>query len=70
LHIVRADGGAECIAADTVVVCAGQEPLRAFDAAELARAGIGCTYVGGAKFAAELDAQRAIEDGVRIGAAL
>jgi len=28
------------------------------------------TPVGGAKFAAELDAKRAIEDGVRIGAAL
>ena len=70
LHIARADGGEECIEADTVVVCAGQEPLRALDQKALAAAGIGCTYVGGAKVAAELDAKRAIEDGVRIGCAL
>jgi len=70
LHIARADGTAECIAADTIVVCAGQEPLRALDETALAAAGIGCTYVGGAKFAAELDAKRAIEDGVRIGVSL
>lgn len=53
-----------------IAVCAGQEPLRALDEHALAAAGIGCTYVGGAKIAAELDATRAIEDGVRIGLAL
>ncbi|MCW5771496.1 MAG: FAD-dependent oxidoreductase [Rhodospirillaceae bacterium] len=70
LHIARADGSEECVAADTVVVCAGQEPLRAFSEAELAAAGIGCSFVGGANRAAELDAQRAIEEGTRIGTSL
>jgi 2,4-dienoyl-CoA reductase (NADPH2) len=70
LHIRRADGSEECIAADTIVVCAGQEPARAFAEAELAAAGIGCTYIGGAKLAAELDAKRAIEEGVRAGSTL
>jgi 2,4-dienoyl-CoA reductase (NADPH2) len=70
LHILRADGTADCIEADTIVVCAGQEPLRVFDEATLAAAGIGCTYVGGARIAAELDAKRAIEDGFRAGLAL
>ena len=65
-RIARAD---KCIAAETIVVCAGQGPLRALDEAALAAAGIGCTCVGGAKLA-ELDAKRAIEDGVRICAAL
>jgi 2,4-dienoyl-CoA reductase (NADPH2) len=70
LHIARADGTEECIGADTIVVCAGQEPLRALDERSLAARGIGCTYVGGANFAAELDAKRAIEEGVRAGLAL
>ena len=70
LHIVRADGAQECIEADAVVVCAGQEPLRALDEGALAAFGIGCTYVGGAKFAAELDAKRAIEEGMRAAYAL
>jgi 2,4-dienoyl-CoA reductase (NADPH2) len=70
LHIARADGTQECIEADTIVVCAGQDPLRALDDKALASFGIGCTYVGGAHVAAELDAKRAIEEGVRAGLAL
>jgi len=70
LHIRRADGSAECIEADTIVVCAGQEPLRALASEALAAAGIGCTYVGGANFATELDAKRAIEEGMRAGSSL
>ncbi|MBL8662643.1 MAG: NADPH-dependent 2,4-dienoyl-CoA reductase [Candidatus Odyssella sp.] len=70
LHVARADGTEECIAADTVVVCAGQEPLRALDAGALGALGIGCSYVGGAHVAAELDAKRAIEEGTRAGLAL
>jgi 2,4-dienoyl-CoA reductase (NADPH2) len=70
LHIVRTDGSEECIEADTIVVCAGQESLRALDESALRALGIECTYIGGAKVAAELDAKRAIEDGVRIGLAL
>ncbi|MFO0988681.1 MAG: NADPH-dependent 2,4-dienoyl-CoA reductase [Alphaproteobacteria bacterium] len=70
LHVARADGTEECVAADTVVVCAGQEPLRALDAGALGALGIGCSYVGGAHVAAELDAKRAIEEGTRAGLAL
>ena len=45
---------------DTIVVCAGQLPLRAlFD--DLTALGIKSTLVGGAFEAAELDAKRAIE---------
>ncbi len=45
---------------DTVVVCAGQLPLRTlFD--ELTTSGVKATLVGGAFEAAELDAKRAIE---------
>ena len=45
---------------DTVVVCAGQLPLRTlFD--ELTASGVKATLVGGAFEAAELDAKRAIE---------
>jgi 2,4-dienoyl-CoA reductase (NADPH2) len=43
---------------------------RALDEDALRALGIACTYVGGAKVAAELDAKRAIEDGARIGLAL
>lgn len=70
LHIARADGTQECVEADTIVVCAGQEPLRALDAGALNALGISCSYVGGAHVAAELDAKRAIEEGVRAGLAL
>ena len=38
--------------------------------AALAASGIGCTFVGGANFASDLDAKRAIEEGTRAGLAL
>ena len=50
----------ELLEVDTVVVCAGQLPLRAlFD--DLTARGVKATLVGGAFEAAELDAKRAIE---------
>lgn len=53
------------IAADTIVVCAGQEPARElYDA--LTRQGKTPHLIGGAKRAAELDAMRAIDEGVRL----
>jgi 2,4-dienoyl-CoA reductase (NADPH2) len=70
LRIARADGSEELIAADTIVVCAGQEPLRAVDEAALAAAGIGVSVIGGARLASELDAKRAFEEGYRAAAAL
>ena len=50
---------------DTIVVCAGQEPLRElYDAVEAT--GIKTHLIGGADEAAELDARRAIEQGFKL----
>ncbi len=68
LHI-RVGADARVIACDTVVLCAGQDSLDALSA-DLVGAGIGTTVIGGAKLAAELDAKRAIEDGLRAVIAL
>ena len=52
---------------DTIVVCAGQTPLRAlFD--ELQALGVKASLVGGAYEAAELDAKRAIDQASRLAA--
>jgi 2,4-dienoyl-CoA reductase (NADPH2) len=64
LHIV-ADGNPTVIAADTIVLCTGQEPERAL-AKEVVARGVPVTMIGGAKEAAELDALRAIDEGVRL----
>ena len=68
VHIVVGDEP-RLIPADTVVVCAGQqsctdllEPLR--------RRGVEVSVIGGALKAAELDAMRAIDDGVRVAIGL
>ena len=58
---VAVDGKAQVIAADTVVICAGQEPLRPLAAKHV---------IGGAKLAAELDAKRAMLEGAELAAAL
>lgn len=57
------------IPADTVVVCAGQEPQRALQA-ELQAAGCSVHLIGGADKAAELDAKRAIKQGMELAIAL
>ena len=59
----------QLIAADTVVLCAGQEPARGL-ADRLAAAGIAAHVIGGADVAAELDAKRAIDQGARLAATL
>ena len=52
---------------DTVIVCAGQTPLRTlYD--ELQAAGVNARLVGGAYEAAELDAKRAIDQASRMAA--
>jgi len=68
VHIVVGDEP-RVIPADTVVVCAGQqsrtellEPLR--------QRGIDLSVIGGALKAGELDAMRAIDDGVRVAIGL
>ena len=68
LHLRTADG-AFCLPVDTVVVCAGQEPLRDLEGG-LRAAGIPFSLIGGADLAAELDARRAIDQGTRLAASL
>ncbi|MEK9776848.1 MAG: FAD-dependent oxidoreductase, partial [Quisquiliibacterium sp.] len=54
---------------DTVIICAGQTPLRTlYD--QLREVGIAASLVGGALEAAELDAKRAIDQACRMAAAL
>ncbi len=57
------------VEADTIVLCAGQEPLRELEPA-LVAAGIPVHVIGGADEAAELDAKRAIDQGTRLAAAI
>ena len=63
----RAD--AQLIEADTIVLCAGQEPLRELEA-PLRAAGISVHLIGGALEAGELDAKRAILQGTRLACVL
>ncbi|MEM8730439.1 MAG: NADPH-dependent 2,4-dienoyl-CoA reductase [Pseudomonadota bacterium] len=57
------------VEADTIVLCAGQNPNRAL-ADELEALGLTPHVIGGADVAAELDAKRAIDQGVRLAAML
>jgi 2,4-dienoyl-CoA reductase (NADPH2) len=66
---VTAGAEERLIAADTVVLCAGQVPRRAL-ADALDAAGIAHHVIGGADVAAELDAKRAIDQGARLAAQL
>jgi 2,4-dienoyl-CoA reductase (NADPH2) len=65
LHI-RVNDEVQILPVDNVIVCAGQEPLKAL--AE----GLSTPhhFIGGADFAAELDAKRAIDQGTRLAASL
>jgi 2,4-dienoyl-CoA reductase (NADPH2) len=58
---VTVDGKESVIPADTVVICAGQEPLRPVAAKHL---------IGGAREAGELDAKRAMREGAELAASL
>jgi 2,4-dienoyl-CoA reductase (NADPH2) len=60
VHIF-ADGKESVVPADTVVLCAGQEPKRELDAMHM---------IGGAKEAGELDAKRAMREGAELAARL
>ena len=68
LHI-NVGGKDMVLPVDNVVLCAGQEPFRALQAA-LEAAGRKVTLIGGADVAAELDAKRAIKQGTEVAAAL
>ncbi len=66
LHLT-VDGEPRVLDVDHVVVCAGQESVRGlYD--ELVAAGRLVRVIGGADVAAELDAKRAIEQGVLLAA--
>jgi 2,4-dienoyl-CoA reductase (NADPH2) len=65
LHI-RLGDETRLIAADTVIVCSGQEPENAL-ATMLEARGIRVHCIGGARDSSGLDALRAIEEGTRLG---
>jgi 2,4-dienoyl-CoA reductase (NADPH2) len=66
---VLVDGAPRVIEVDTIVICAGQESNRSlFDV--LQASGVETHLIGGAKEAAELDAMRAVDEGVRVAQAL
>ena len=68
LHIAI-DGVEKTLPVDNVIICAGQEPLRDLADALEAR-GRKVHVIGGAREAAELDAKRAIHQGVTLAAAM
>jgi 2,4-dienoyl-CoA reductase (NADPH2) len=59
----------QLLAVQNVVVCAGQEPVRDLED-ELRHNGIDPHIIGGAAFAVELDAKRAIKQGTELAARL
>ncbi len=71
LHVSSGEGrdNPHVIAADTIVLCAGQVPERSL-ADSLIAAGREVHVIGGADVAAELDAKRAIDQGTRLAASL
>ena len=69
LHIRIGEGEPEVLAVDTVILCAGQDPLRELQDGLLAT-GQRVHLIGGADVASELDAKRAIDQGSRLAAQL
>ena len=65
LHIT-VDGQDQVLDVDHVVVCAGQVENAGL-ATALTAAGQAVHVIGGARLAAELDAQRSIDEGTRLG---
>lgn len=68
LHILQ-DGELKVLSVDTVIICAGQEPLRELQA-DIEAAGISVHLIGGADDAGELDAKRAIDQGSRLASVI
>jgi 2,4-dienoyl-CoA reductase (NADPH2) len=68
LHISSAEGP-QVLGVDHVIVCAGQESVNQL-AAEVAAEGKPVHVIGGALLAVELDAERAIREGVSLAARL
>ncbi|SFU83953.1 NADPH-dependent 2,4-dienoyl-CoA reductase [Halomonas korlensis] len=68
LHM-RVNGKMRRLDVDSIVICAGQEPVRELFM-PLQAAGVTVHLIGGAEKAAELDAKRAIDQGVRLASQL
>jgi len=68
LHITVADAD-QVLDVDNVIICAGQEPMRELQDG-LQAVGLKVTLIGGADVAAELDAKRAIKQGIEVAAEL
>ena len=68
LHILH-EGRPKLLEVDHVVLCAGQEPVNALRA-ELAAKDIEAKLIGGAECAEEIDALRAMEQGMKVAYAL
>ena len=68
LHIMM-NGESRVLDVDHVVLCAGQDPNRRL-ADELAGSGMLVHVIGGADKAVELDAERAIRQGMELAAKL
>ena len=68
LHVTINDEP-KCLEVDNIIVCAGQEPLRELQQG-LEQAGQSVHLIGGADFAGELDAKRAIRQGAELAAKL
>lgn len=66
LHIA-AEGAERLLEVDNVVICAGQESRRELSDGLVAQS---THLIGGARLAAELDAKRAIDEGMRLAASL
>lgn len=66
LHIVVGNEP-QSLSVDTVIICAGQQPLRTLHD-DLAAAGCNATLIGGAYEVAELDAKAAIDQATRLAA--
>ena len=64
LHLT-VNGTSQILEVDKVIICAGQDSLRTLQA-PLEQAGVRVQLIGGSKLAAELDAQRAIEEGMLV----
>ena len=68
LHYTKAEQS-NILEVDTVIICAGQSPLKELYTA-LESSGKNIHIIGGADMAAELDAKRAIDQGSRLAAKL
>ncbi len=66
---IRVGNETQLLPVDQIVVCAGQESERGLEPI-LKQAGYPVHVIGGAKLAEEVDARRAIEEGVRLAIAL